>query len=148
MRLLWFVLFGLGLLAAVAWAADFVTLQGERTVYTAECVGGQWQGKQCAGRLVAGERFRFRALKAHKEVLFWTVGSSIPSGKFTDCDIVSGRNWRCKPMPTEAPTITYEMVAGGPVHNAAWKLRPFHAISKWNWYLLDLGLSAGAEVDN
>ena len=43
------------MLSAIAWADDFITLQGERTVYTASC-DGQWQGKHCAGRLRPAER--------------------------------------------------------------------------------------------
>src|SRR2546427_8730224 len=55
-------------LCGVAWATDFITPQGERTVYTAECERGVWQGAHCTGRLAAGARHRFRALKSHKEV--------------------------------------------------------------------------------
>jgi len=29
-------------LGLVAWATDWVTLQGERTIYTVECVAGRW----------------------------------------------------------------------------------------------------------
>ena len=78
-------------LCGVAWANDFVSLQGERTIYTAQCEQGSWNGKHCSGRLAAGPRYRFRALKAHREVIFWTVAvASEPSGKLTDCTIRDG----------------------------------------------------------
>ena len=41
-----------------------------------------WQGERCSGRLVAGDRYRYRALKPHGEVIFWTVGTKDKSGKF------------------------------------------------------------------
>jgi len=50
---LFFVLVLAGL-CGVAWATDFITPQGERTVYTAECERGTWQGAHCTGTLVAG----------------------------------------------------------------------------------------------
>jgi hypothetical protein len=62
MRTWLFVIATLAVLAAMAWASDTVTLQGERTIYTVECRQGGWQGQHCSGRLAAGDRFRFRAL--------------------------------------------------------------------------------------
>ena len=56
------------------WATDFVTFQGEWTIYTASCQGGTWTGAVCSGSLRPGPRYRFRALKAHREVLYWTAG--------------------------------------------------------------------------
>ena len=37
------------LLAVVAsiWASDRITLQGERTIYTVNCEGGNWVGNRC-----------------------------------------------------------------------------------------------------
>lgn len=63
-----------------AWSTDGMTLQGERTIYTAGCQQGGWQGSECSGQLAASQRYRFRALKAHSEVLFWTTGAGGPSG--------------------------------------------------------------------
>jgi hypothetical protein len=136
----------LAVLGGFAWAADFVTLQGERTVYTANCEQGSWQGTRCSGTLVAGERHRFRALKAHGEVLFWTVGSKEPSGKFNDCDVKDGRNWTCKASPELPRAIAREMALGKPVPDPAGLTRPFHPVSKWRWMLLRYGIALGHEA--
>ena len=77
-----FVIAIFALLGFAAWASDFITMQGERTIYTVECHNGAWAGDHCVGSLVAGERYRYRALPPHSEVIFWTVGSNEPSGKF------------------------------------------------------------------
>ncbi|CAN7203564.1 hypothetical protein LJR290_000547 [Variovorax sp. LjRoot290] len=49
MRTWLFVIATLAALAAMAWASDTVTLQGEWTVYTVECRQGGWQGQHCNG---------------------------------------------------------------------------------------------------
>jgi hypothetical protein len=134
----------LAVLGVFAWAADFVTLQGERTVYTANCQQGTWTGKRCSGTLVAGDRHRFRALKAHNEVLFWTVGArGEPSGKFIDCAIQDGRNWVCKPSPETPRTIAREMSFGKPVPDPSGLTKPFHPVPKWRWMLLRYGITLG-----
>jgi len=138
----------LALLGLFAWAADFVTLQGERTVYTAGCEQGNWQGHHCSGKLVAGDRHRFRALKIHAEVLFWTVGSKEPSGKFSDCTIKDGRNWVCKPGPETPRAIAREMALGKPVPDPNGLTRPFHPIPKWRWMLLRWGITLGNEASD
>jgi hypothetical protein len=121
----------------VAWANDAMTLQAERTVYTVACQGGGWEGERCTGKLVASDRYRFRALKAHSEVLFWVAGSSAePSGRLSPCEIKDGRNWSCKPSAEAARTITLKMVRGRAVPDPSANTRPFHAISKWRWLLL------------
>ena len=77
MRRIWlFVVSLLLFLAAAAWTTDFITLKGERTIYTVMCQG-TWRDDHCAGKLVAGKRVRFRALMAHREVIFWTVGEAL-----------------------------------------------------------------------
>ena len=43
-------------------------MQGERTIYTVECQAGSWNGDRCSGQLVAGPRYRYRALPPHSEV--------------------------------------------------------------------------------
>jgi hypothetical protein len=126
--------------AALVWATDTVTLQGERTIYTAKCEQGSWQGERCSGKLVAGDRYRYRVLKAHSEVFFWTVGTSEPSGKFTDCDIQDGRNWRCKPNADVGRSITLEMSKGFALPDPTGAARSFHCISKLTWTLLDAGI--------
>lgn len=137
------------LLMALGWASDCITLQGERTVFTAECRDGVWQGRHCHGDLVAGERLRYRALKSHHEVVFWRVGSAEPSAKFDDCSIRDGRNWTCQPSADSAKSLTQEMRRGVPAasdagaHNLAG-----HVISKWRWWLLHLGLPAGSDASS
>ena len=129
-------------LGFAAWASDFVTLQGERTIYTVDCVGGAWQGDRCAGHVATGPRYRYRALKPHNEVVFWKVGSKEPSGRFNDCAIQDGRNWLCKICPDAARSITLQMAQGHPVPGPEAVTRPFRAVSKWRWLLLQRGLTA------
>ena len=138
----------LAALGFAAWASDFVTMQGERTIYTVECVGGAWQGDQCAGQLTAGQRYRYRALKPHREVIFWTVGTAEPSGKFEDCTIQDGRNWVCKVCPDAKRSITLQMAHGAPVPPAGADAvtRPFRAVSKWRWMLLKRGFTTQGAV--
>jgi len=122
-------------LAAIgAWLNDFITLQGERTIYTVNCVGGEWKGDECTGRLVAGDRHRFRALRVHREVLFWRVGVQENSGRLMDCEIQDGRNWRCPPGPDAARSITLVMDHGEAVPGTG--TLPLHAVPKWRWLFL------------
>ena len=139
------VLFVLGLVGVLGWATDFVNLQGERTIYTAECKAGEWQGKHCSGTLAPGDRHRFRALKAHGEVLFWVLASSAPSGKFERCDIKDGRNWNCPPSPDTPRAIARALAMGQPVPDPNGRTLAFHPISKWRWMLLDSGITAGSQ---
>ncbi len=133
-------------LGFAAWASDFVTMQGERTIYTVDCVAGSWQGDHCSGHLVAGVRHRFRALKPHGEVIFWTVGTKEKSGKFENCEIQDGRNWVCKACPDAARSITLRMAQGAPVVDEPMVTRPFRAVSKWRWLLLERGFTADRDV--
>ena len=133
-------------LGFAAWASDFVTMQGERTVYTVDCVDGTWQGARCAGRLSAGVRYRYRALKPHGEVIFWTVGTKEPSGTFHDCEIQDGRNWVCKMCPDAARSITLRMAQGAPVSDNRAVTKPFRSVSKWRWLLLERGFTADRDV--
>jgi hypothetical protein len=147
MRLRYFATALALLVAFVLWTSDKITLEGERTIYSVSCQGGSWAGKHCSGHLVAGERYRFRALKPHREVVFWTVGASEPSGKFGDCDITNGRNWACRPSADAAHTITLRMAGGLPVPDDTGHARAFHAIAKWRWFLLRLGAPVGRDAD-
>lgn len=136
----------LGALGFAAWASDFVTPQGERTVYTVECVGGSWDDDDCTGEVASGPRYRYRAIKPHGEVVFWTVGTAEASGKFDDCTIQDGRNWICEVCPDAARSITLQMARGMPVANAPSVTRPFRAVSKWRWMLLRRGFTAERPV--
>lgn len=131
-------------MAMFLWVSDRITLQGERTVYTVQCKGGTWLGGLCNGDLQASDR----SLKAHREVLFWTSGANEPSGKFSDCDVQSGRDWTCRPTPDAQRTITLQMKKGEPVPDASGPVRLYHAVAKWRWYLLKAGVPVGSNADN
>jgi len=146
----WWWLVPVALFVAVIWASDSLTMQGERTVYTAGCQGGAWQANRCTGELVAGDRYRYRALKARGEVVFWLVGSSEPSGKFTGCDVKDGRNWSCRARsatPDAARTVTLEMARGQALPEKAGPTRPLHRVSKVTWTLLTLGWWFGSTAE-
>jgi hypothetical protein len=127
------------MVGAFLWSVDFITLQGEWTVYTAECQQGTWNGDHCMGKLAASDRYRFRALKRRKEVLFWVLGSPEPSGRLTPCEIENRSNWTCKANADSPRSITLAMSRGHPVPDPAADTRPFHAISKMKWMLLKYG---------
>jgi hypothetical protein len=141
MALKWLAaLFVVTILVVLIWASDKISYEGERTVYSVRCEHGAWEGWRCNGRLVAGERYRFRASKSRQEVLYWIVGSSAPSGKYTDCKVVDRGNWTCAEAIGEVPTITHEMVKGRPTRVESGTALPFHAVHKWQWWLLDVGI--------
>lgn len=132
----------------VMWATDFVTMQGEWTIYTAGCVDGSWQGATCRGRLKASERYRFRALKAHREVLFWTIHDRAASGRFTDCDVQDGRTWTCPASADASRTITRRMTLGVPEDDISSGVLHVHRIPKWKWEALQRGLPVGSSALN
>jgi len=121
------------------WGIDYITLQGEWTVYTVECRQGTWNGDQCTGKLQASDRYRYRALKRRKEVLFWVPGSTEPSGRLAPCEVENRSNWTCKPNADSPRSITLVMSKGRPVPDPAADTRPFHAVSKMRWMLLKYG---------
>jgi hypothetical protein len=130
------------ILAAVGvavWASDRVTVDGERTVYTARCEDGAWEGLRCRGRLVPGDRYRYRASRSRNEVSFWVVGSSAPSGLYKDCSVSGRGNWRCNAETGQARSITLQMVDDRATHGPSGLTIPFHAVEKWKWWLLRLG---------
>jgi len=129
-------------LVVAAWASDKISYEGERTIYSVRCERGAWEGWRCTGNLVAGDRYRFRASKSRQEVLYWIVGSSTPSGKYTGCKVVDRGNWTCAEAVGQVPTITHEMVNGRPTRVESGTTLPFHAVPKWQWWLLDVGFHA------
>ena len=129
----------IAILGVFVWAIDSITFQGERTIYTARCQGGNWVEDACTGELVAADRYRFRALKAKNEVMFWTAGSPQPSGKLTQCTVEDGRNWSCKPSPDAIKSITLQIKKGAAIAGPTGSTLPFHAVSKWKWFLLRYG---------
>jgi hypothetical protein len=135
-------------IACVAWMTDFVTLKGEWTIYTAACEHGDWLGPTCTGSLVASKRYRFRALKAHGEVFFWTAGERSASGRYVDCDIRDGRDWTCPPNSDAVRTITHEMDRGFPKPDPTVPTLGFHQIPKWKWEALRVGIPVGNRAMN
>lgn len=129
------------MLVAMGWLHDFVTLGGAgRTVYTAECAAGAWKGARCTGHLVAGNRYRFRALRHHREVLYWTAGSPQPSGKMTGCAVENAKNWTCTQAPAQPVAITMAMRNGRAVAGPG-QVLTHHCVDKWKWLLLDAGVT-------
>ena len=134
------VLLALLVLGVVFWASDRITYEGERTIYTVGCEGGTWNGLRCTGTMVAGDRYRFKASVSKQEVLFWIVSSPQPSGKYGKCKVKDRGNWSCEVVPGESSSITREMVNGRPTRDANDTTPPFHAVPKWEWWILDAGL--------
>lgn len=135
------------LLGLTGWLHDFITLGGAgRTVYTAECADGAWRGTTCTGHLVAGYRHRFKALKNHGEVLYWTAGSPQPSGKLGDCTVSDAKNWSCRQAPAQPPAITMAMKNGRAVATPA-QASSHHCVEKWKWVLLERGVTWFHEAD-
>lgn len=79
------------ILAGLLWVSDKITFDSERTIYTASCQGGTWQGESCNGQLVAADRYLFRVVKAHRQVSVWTAGANKPLRTLSDCDIRDGQ---------------------------------------------------------
>lgn len=124
----------------IFWCSDQITMQGERTIYTANCNGGSWEGLRCTGTMVAGDRYRYRASRARGEVVYWIAGSPQPSGKYTDCEVRNRGNWSCKATPGGAPSITQQMMHDQATHSEGPETIAFHAVPKWKWWLLRAGL--------
>ena len=106
-------------LGVFIWSSDRITLEGERTIYTVDCVQGTWDGMRCTGRLAAGDRHRFRSSRSRREVVYWISGSSAPSGKYADCDVTDRDLWSCTAHDGDLPTIAHELVDGRPVQRHA-----------------------------
>jgi hypothetical protein len=141
------LVFTLVLLCLTAWLHDFFSTSGARTIYTAECADGAWRGRTCTGHLVMADRHRFKALKAHSEVLYWIAGSSHPSRKLEGCKIDNAKDWTC-PIPADAHAmIATAMQYGEPIGQPG-KTMAFHAVPKWKWLLLEQGASFFHEADN
>ncbi len=139
---LFLVVFG-----TLLWASDQVTLQGERTIYTVECQGGHWEGLRCTGRLVPGNRHRFRSSRSRHEVLYWIAGSKSPSGKLSDCQVKDRDNWSCNAEIGQPPTIAHELTQGRPTSHLAGLAVPFHAVAKMKWLALEAGFDGFHEAD-
>jgi hypothetical protein len=129
------------------WASDKLTLQGEHTIYSVQCRDGTWQGWRCTGRLVASDRFRFRASRSRQEVIFWVVGSRQPSGKYTDCVVKDRDNWKCNASPDQPAAVTNELIHGRPEYSGTGPAGQLHAVRKWKWWILYGGIHAFSNAD-
>jgi hypothetical protein len=141
------VLLVLGGLGFAAWVTDWVTMEGEHTIYTVACGQGEWHDLRCTGRLVAAERYRFRASKSRNEVVYWIAGSSAPSGRYADCKVANRNNWSCKVNADERGTIVYALAKGQPVPGAPHGDIAFRAVAKWKWWALRLGIPGLTSAD-
>jgi hypothetical protein len=129
-------------LGIALWGSDKITYEGERTIYTVRCEQGNWEGLACKGKMVAGDRYRFRASVSKQEVLYWVVASSQPSGKFSNCKVKDRGNWECEESANagQPATITRSMVNGRPKREEGHHSIPFRAVPKWVWFVLDSGV--------
>jgi hypothetical protein len=128
------------------WLTDAIRIDGERAVYTVECVSGKWEGSRCYGRMIAGHTYQFRAQAAKREVYFWTADAAGPAGKYSECRVVDSGNWSCAPNPQTPRTIAHEMISNHPVPDPELPTLPFHEIQKWRWVLLRAGVPVGHEA--
>ena len=74
------------------------------------------------------------------KVIFWIAGSPEPSGKYTNCIVKDRGNWSCTASLEKGASITHEMENDRAVRDASGNTRPFHAIAKWKWWLMHVGL--------
>jgi hypothetical protein len=132
-------------LAGAGWAADAVSPQGERTVYTASCMGGAWQGERCTGRLRPEARVRFKVSKERGEVTFWSLGDNTRR-RLAPCSIVDSRNWVCVDGVNgdegvdAAKSTTLAMSRGRTQIGSKGRIAGFYPVPKWRWWLLHLGI--------
>ncbi len=137
----WIALPLLLILFFLIWTTDRATLQSERTIYAVNCANRAWVDHRFTGEVSAGPPYRYRALKARREVLFWVLGSLEPSFKLTDCTIQDGRNWPFPVCKDASKSLTLELAKGAAVGNGDRPTQPFHAVSKVTWLLLDFGFT-------
>jgi hypothetical protein len=133
----------LGALVTLVWATDAVRPHGVRTIYTAKCKPGTWEGSRCYGRLVAGPAYRFEIVEASGEVRFWSSDEPALKGTYSSCRVADRANWFCDPAAETVKTIAHQMVDDHPVSDPKIPTVPFHEIEKWRWLLLSIGVPVG-----
>jgi len=140
-----FVLIVIGLV----WASDRITLQGERTIYAVACEHGTWSGNRCTGTLAPGERHAFRASRTRQEVIHRIRGSQAPIEKHTDCQVANRDNWTCRARTDQKSLLVGELINGRPTPTVAdaTTAAQLHAVTKWKWYALRIGLRIFTDAD-
>ena len=141
--------FVLLVVVGLVWASDQITLQGERTIYAVTCEHGTWMGNRCTGALAPGERHAFRASRTRQEVIYWIRGSEKPTEKHTDCQVANRDNWTCHAHADQMSLIVSELINGRPtppVADSTTAVR-LHAVTKWKWYALRIGLRVFTDAD-
>ena len=130
--------FGLGVMM---WSADVISFEDERTIYTADCLGGEWTEGRCTGHLKAADRIRFRASKDRNEVVYWRIGAPQQVERMAPCAVQDGRNWSCAPADGSKP-VPLVLAKGRFQPDPSGKTPPLHVIKKWRWWMLKVGIPA------
>ena len=128
-------------LVFMGWADDFISLQGERIIYTVQCAAGIWTNGRCSGTLVASDRYRFRASKSLGEVVFWRLGHADEKQRLAPCVVQDGRNWSCSDVTNPPRTITLALSQGQLMPDPEGRTQPCHVVTKWRWWLLHAGFA-------
>ena len=142
LRRVWagFASVGFGL-AVMMWSADVISFEDERTIYTAECQGGDWTEGRCTGRLKAADRIRFHASKDRDEVVFWKIGAPHQVERLAPCAVQDGRNWSCAPAGDGITPVPLAPDQGPcPARPGRQSQPPLHVIKKWRWWMLKVGV--------
>ena len=126
-------------LAVMMWSADVISFEDERTIYTADCLDGQWSEGRCTGRLQAADRIRFHASKDRNEVVFWKIGAPQHVERMAPCAVQDGRNWSCAPTEGSRP-VPLVLAKGRVEPDPNGKAPALHVIKKWRWWMLKVGI--------
>src|SRR5215217_5757182 len=101
--------FGLGVMM---WSADVISFEDERTIYTADCLDGEWKDGHCTGRLRAADRICFHASRDRSEVVYWKLGAPQHVERIAACAVLDGRNWSCAPADETRQPVPLTLVKG------------------------------------
>ena len=78
--------------------------------------------------------------------MYWIAGSASASGKYTDCNVTDRDLWSCKPHSGEQPSSRM-VVRWPPGHRAPGDDLQFHAVTKWKWWALRMGIPGFSKAD-
>jgi hypothetical protein len=137
----------IALVGGLMWLSDFITPEGQWTVYTVDCEGGVWKGNICTGQLSAGPLYQFIALPLSGQVVYWSDGTADRPGTLSHCTVESNRTWRCPAAGPVVRTITTRLEHGRAMHDRSGKAREFHSVPKWRWLLLSAGVRMGRSAE-